>query len=165
MNKRGKIRNIKERKTANDVLYTPLPIAIKLINMIGIKETDKVLDPSRGKGIFYDNLPPCIKDWCEITDGKDFFEYNEEVDIIISNPPFSIYTKWIQNCIKLNPKKIAFVMGCLNLTTIRLKLLEDNDYYLTRINLVNVRNWFSNTYLLVFEKGATPILCFDTARY
>ena len=166
MNKIGKIRQIKERPTANDVLFTPLPVALKLIEMTNIQRNEKVLDPCREEGVIYNNLPStCDKDWAEFTEGRDFFEYNNPVDTIISNPPFSIYTKWIQHCIALNPTKIAFVMGCLNLTTIRLKLLEDNGYFMTKMRIVNVKGWFSNTYLVLFEKNGKPILSYDTARY
>ena len=56
-------------------------------------------------------------------------------------------------------------MGCLNLTTKRLKLLEDNGYYLTKMSIVNVKNWFGSTYLIIFEKGGTPIIGYDVARY
>ena len=164
--KLSNVRPIKERSHANDVLYTPLPVALKLIDMTNIQRNEKVLDPSRGQGVIYNNLPTfCEKDWAEITEGRDFFEYDKPTDTIICNPPFSIYTKWIQHCIKLNPQKIALVIGCLNLTTIRLKLLEDNGYFMTKMSIVNVRGWFSNTYLVLFEKGGTPIISYDTARY
>ena len=164
--KLSNVRPIKERSTANDVLFTPLPVALKLIEMTNIQRNDKVLDPCRGEGVIYNNLPSfCEKDWAEITEGRDFFEYDKAVDVIISNPPFSLYTKWINHCIALNPTKIAFVMGCLNLTTIRIKLLEDNGYFMTKMSIVNVKGWFSNTYLVLFEKGGTPILAYDTARY
>ena len=44
-----------------------------MIDMCNIQEGMKVLDPSKGGGIFYDNLPDkCIKDYCEITENKDF---------------------------------------------------------------------------------------------
>jgi hypothetical protein len=160
------VRSIKERSRPNDILFTPLPVALKLIEMTNIQRNEKLLDPCRGEGVIYNNLPTfCEKDWAEITEGHDFFEYDKPVDTIICNPPFSIYTKWIQHCIKLNPQKIALVIGCLNLTTIRLKLLEDSGYYMTRMSIVNVRGWFSNTYLVLFEKNGTPILSYDTARY
>ena len=165
INKLGNIRKIKERETPNDVFNTPLQVAVKLIDMTEIKETDRVLDPSKGDGVLFDNFPPCLKQWCEIREGRDFFEFVDSVDVIVSNPPFSIYTKWLQHCIKLNPRKIALVMGCLNLTTIRLKLLEDNGYYLTKLHIVNIRGWFGITYLVLFEKGGTPILSYDTVRH
>ena len=52
MTRLSKIRGIKERETANDVLFTPLPVAMKLIEMTEIKENDRVLDPCRGEGAF-----------------------------------------------------------------------------------------------------------------
>jgi hypothetical protein len=164
--KLSNIRPIKERPQANDVLFTPLPVALKLIEMTNIQRNEKVLDPCRGEGVIYNNLPSfCLKDWSEIMEGRDFFEYNNPVDTIIANPPFSLYTKWINHCIALNPTKIAFVMGCLNLTTIRLKILEDSGYFMTKMSIVNVKGWFSNTYLVLFEKGGTPIIGYDIARY
>ena len=56
-------------------------------------------------------------------------------------------------------------MGSLKLTTKRLKLLEDNGYYLTKMNIVNIHGRFSNTYLIIFENGGTPITGYDVARY
>ena len=56
-------------------------------------------------------------------------------------------------------------MGSLNMTTKRLQLLEANGYYLTKMSIVNIRGWFSNTYLVIFEKGGTPIIGYDVARY
>ena len=61
MTRLSKIRGIKEREAANDVLFTPLPVAMKLIEMTEIKETDRVLDPCRGEGAFFDHLPNCEK--------------------------------------------------------------------------------------------------------
>ena len=73
-----------------DKVYTPENIAKLIINKF--KLSGKVLDPFKGKGAFYNNYPETVKkDWCEIDEGKDFFEYKEHVDWIISNPPYSIY--------------------------------------------------------------------------
>ena len=165
MTKLSKIRGIKEREKANDIVYTPLQVAIKLIEMAEIKESDKVLDPCKGEGAFFDHLPNCEKDYCEIVEDKDFFDYDKAVDVIICNPPFSLYTRWITKCIYLNPKKIAFVMGSLNLTTKRLKILEDGGYFLTKMHICNVKGWFANTLLVVFERNGKPIIEYDTARY
>ena len=64
--------NIKNRDMPNDVIYTPKPVALKMIEMCDIKENMTVLDPCRGGGVFFDNLPKCNKDYCEIEEGKDF---------------------------------------------------------------------------------------------
>ena len=162
MTKLSKIRNIKEREIPNDIVFTPLAVAMKLIEMAEIKESDKVLDACKGEGVFFDNLPNCQKDYCEIVEGKDFFEYESRIDVIICNPPYSLYTRWINKCIYLSPQKIAFVMGSLNLTTKRLKILEDNNYFLTKMCILNIRGWFANTLLVVFERNGTPIIEYNT---
>ena len=84
-----------KKSNPNDVVYTPLPVAKMMIEMADIKESDTVLDPSLGAGVFYNNLPKCKKDWCEITKGRDFFEYTKgkKYDWIIGNPPYSLWSK------------------------------------------------------------------------
>lgn len=80
----------KNGNSTTDKVYTPEPIAKLIISKFAL--AGKVLDPFKGKGAFYNNLPDTVeKDWCEIDDGRDFFEYSEHVDWIISNPPYSIY--------------------------------------------------------------------------
>ena len=119
MSKLGhKIRN---RKTANDCIYTPKEVAEIMIDLCDIKPADKVLDPSKGGGVFYDNLPECNKDWCEITEDKDFFKYDKPVDIIIGNPPYSLWAEWLKHTIKLNPKKFCYIFGVYNLNPNRLQ--------------------------------------------
>lgn len=80
-------------KTGNsttDKVYTPTNIAKLIIDKFPLE--GKVLDAFKGKGAFYDNYPDTVeKEWCEIDDGKDFFEYDTHVDWIITNPPYSIY--------------------------------------------------------------------------
>lgn len=80
-------------KTGNsttDKVYTPTNIAKLIIDKFPLE--GKVLDAFKGKGAFYDNYPDTVeKEWCEIDNGKDFFEYDTHVDWIITNPPYSIY--------------------------------------------------------------------------
>ena len=100
MNKAGRIRGIKEQKTANDVFQRPLHVALKIIEMAEIQDYDMVLDPCRGDGVIYNNLPDyCQKDRAEILEERNF-NYDAPVDIIVSNPPFSLYTDWLIHCIK-----------------------------------------------------------------
>ena len=166
MNKIGKVRQIKERPTPHDKVYTPLEVAKLLIDMTDIKETDTVLDPSKGGGVFFDNLPQCReKYWCEIDDGVDFFDFNKEVDIIIGNPPYSMWNRWLEHSVNLKPRKIAYVFGMLNLTPLRLKLLKENGYVLSKIHITTVNSWFANSVLAVFERDGVPVLTFDTIRH
>ena len=159
-NNLGRIRMMKERKEPNDVFETPLPVALKLIQMADIQPTDRVLDPCCGTGIFYNNIPECIKEWCEITNGRDFYEFKEKVDIVIGNPPFSQWNQWIKHTVDLQPRKIAYVMGCLNLTPKRMDFLKENGYHLSALHIVTIKGWFGNTFLCVFEKHVQPIITF-----
>ena len=36
-------------------------------------------------------------DWCEIREGVDFFDWSEPVDWIVSNPPYSIFSKFMRH--------------------------------------------------------------------
>ena len=77
------IQDIKNRQKPNDVIFTPKPVAELMIDLCDIKPNDKVLDPSRGGGIFFDilssmcSLLTTLKD-NEKTD-KLIKEYNEVV--------------------------------------------------------------------------------------
>lgn len=151
---------IKYRKHANDVIYTPKPVALKLIEMCDLKEGDKVLDPCYGGGVFYENLPDYVeKDWCEIEKGRDFFDYKEKVDWIIGNPPFSIWKQWLEHTMTLTDK-FAFVMGTMNLSFRRLRMLEEKGFFLTKLHLCNISFWFGEVFLVVFEKNKPPIVSY-----
>ena len=83
-------------KKPNDNILTPCEISKKIIDMFDIKGT--VLDPFKGEGSFYSQFPEeCIKDWCEIKEGRDFFEYNQTVNWIVSNPPYSILDEVLEH--------------------------------------------------------------------
>lgn len=85
----------------NDKIYTPDFIAKKIISLLPLKEDDFILDPFKGGGVFYDNFPTDKKDWCEIDEGKNFFNYNKKVDWIISNPPYSLYNEVMKHSYEL----------------------------------------------------------------
>lgn len=86
------------KATAADSVMTPPHIA-KLI-VAHYKPTGVCLEPCRGTGNIYAALPD-PKDWCEISQGRDFFDYERKVDWIITNPPFSIFDRFIEHCFDL----------------------------------------------------------------
>ena len=165
MNKLGKIRKIKERDSPNDRWETPISLAKILIEMADIQKNDRVLDPSRGGGVFFDNLPECRKDWCEIDEDKDFYNYNESCDVIIGNPPFSQISDWLEKSAILCPRKICYVMGSLNLTPKRINFLKRHGYVLTKLHFTNVVGWFGNIVCTVFDKEGTELITYDTIRH
>jgi len=146
------------RKNKNDIIYTPKSVAIKMIDMCDIKENDKVLDPCKGGGVFYDNLPDnCIKSYCEITEDIDFFNDNNRYDLIIGNPPYSMWSKWIEHTMKLTDK-FCYIMGVLNLSDKRVRSILDNGYGITKIHLLKIYWWFADSYIVLFEKNKPSIL-------
>lgn len=83
-----------------DKVYTPIETAKDIISKF--KLYGKVLDPFKGQGAFYDNLPNNIeKDWCEMDLGRNFFDYTMPVDWIISNPPYSIFGPVLEHSMEL----------------------------------------------------------------
>ena len=154
----------KLKNNSNDVIYTPLPVALKMIDMCDIHENDKILDPSKGKGVFYNNFPNnCIKHYCEISEGIDFFNYTEKVDIIIGNPPYSLWNKWIEHTMKLTDK-FCYIFGSFNFTDKRLRDIVSNGYGVTKFHLVKIDWWYSPSYLIVFEKNKTSIITVSSER-
>ena len=156
------IRTLK--KSSNDIIYTPMPVALKMIEMCDIKDGDKVLDPSRGCGVFFNNLPTnCIKSYCEITENKDFFNETERYDLIIGNPPYSLWTKWLDHTMKLTDK-FCYILGCFNFTDKRVRDIIDKGYGITKFHLLKIDWWFSPSFLILFEKNKPSIISVEPLR-
>jgi len=79
------------KKKGNDCIMTPEWVAKDMVEHFA--PTGTILEPARGNGVFTNILPQA--EWCEINEGKDFFDWNKKVDWIISNPPFSVMRKFI----------------------------------------------------------------------
>ena len=150
---------MKNRKTANDKIYTPLKLAIEMIKMCDIKENDNVLDCSLGKGIFYNNFPNCNSDWCEIEKGRDFFEYTKDkkYDWIIGNPPYSLWNKWLDHTCNITDK-FCYIFGVFNLTPPRVDTILKKGFGITRLTICKVHWWFSPSFLVVFEKDKKSVI-------
>ena len=154
-------QNKKTKK--NDVIHTPKKIALLMIEMCDIKEGQTILDPCAGfNKIFYNNLPiRSVNDYCEITEGIDFFDYNKQVDTIIGNPPYSLWDKWIEKTISLKPLKFAYVFGQLNFTTVRLNKIKAAGYGITAMHIFKCTFWFGDSFAVLFEKDKRSILTIE----
>ena len=152
---------IKNRTTPNDVFITPLPLSKKAIEFINYTDDDIWLDPFKNNGSYYNQFPNNNKKWCEILDNKDFFEFDEDVDIICSNPPYSCLDKVIEKSISLKPKVINYLIGINNLTARRLEMFENNNYGLTKIHMCKVFKWYGMSVIVQFEKDTKSIISFD----
>jgi len=92
--KSGNLKITRQKHIASDFVITPDWCAKDIITYF--KPTGKILDPCRGEGAFYKSIPQGSY-WCEIRQGKDFFDFNKKVDWIIGNPPYSIFDRWLMH--------------------------------------------------------------------
>ena len=152
---------IKKRENANDIFITPVDLAKKQIDMIDYKQDDLWLDPFKNNGSFYNQFPTDKKDWCEILEGKDFFEYNTDVDIICSNPPYSCIDNILKKSVELKPRIISYLIGMGNLTAKRIEFMEKNGYGITKIHMCKVFKWYGMSFIIQFEKGENNIISYD----
>lgn len=147
------------KNNARDDRCTPLCLAYDIIESIPWKTNEKVLEPCKGRGAIYNQLPYTVnKDWCEIKEGKDFFKYERDVDTIIMNPPMSKLDLFIDKCIELKARRICMLLPHASLTHPRLMRFEDYDYGITKIDVCKVHEWFGHTLFIVFEKDEPTIV-------
>ena len=92
------------KSTANDVVMTPIQTAEKILDYY--KPTGKLLEPCRGDGAFFNLMENA--DYCEISEGLDFFDYNTKVDWIITNPPFSIFDAFLLHSFEIADNVVFF---------------------------------------------------------
>lgn len=153
----------------NDLFFTPPHLAKQLVNIIDqyghFEHGDIILDPCSGKGAFFHAFGHCLNSSknsfkfleCEIEKGVDFYEFKQDVDWIISNPPFSDLTKWLNHTMLLNPKGFAYIMPTYSLTYSRLKEIESFGYYVEKTVIIdNPKHWnigFAMAFYLFTKTG------------
>ena len=81
----------------NDIWMTPDAIAADMVRHF--KPSGRILEPCKGDGAFVRAMPGC--EWCEVREGRNFFDWREQVDWIISNPPYSIYTPFHDHALNM----------------------------------------------------------------
>ena len=87
-----------------DVVYTPDWVARDMVDYF--HPIGRILEPCAGDGVFLKYLPGA--EWCEIEKGRDFFAWNEQVDWIVGNPPYSAFGKWILRAMEIS-RNILFL--------------------------------------------------------
>ncbi len=76
---------------SNDDVQTPAALCRCLVHHF--RPGGTVLEPCRGEGNFFRELIVCpgVAEvlWCEIKEGRDFYQYGGRVDWVLTNPPWS----------------------------------------------------------------------------
>ncbi len=158
---------------------TPVALACEIIDSLDWDHGEVVLEPARGTGPFFDNLPDyVVKDWCEILEDRDFFDYFEQCDTVITNPPFkstmidgkrtNMVVPYLEHAMELARKRIVFLINAksfMALTPRRLQSWSDAGWHVTGIKVVSVKGWFGRYFVVRFEQDKPPVLQWDTNNY
>lgn len=79
---------------STDIVFTPDHIAKHMVEHFN--PTGSILDPCSGEGYL-----PKHTLHCEITEGRDFYDFHATVDWIIGNPPYSIFSDFLRHSFKI----------------------------------------------------------------
>jgi hypothetical protein len=124
------MKNLKYNAERNDCVNTPEYLAKAIVNHF--KPRGKILEPCKGTGNFLKFLP---KDtlWCEINEGRDFLEFDEKVDWIITNPPWSIARQFFKKSMEVSDN-VVFLIRIVHIwTSCRLREMEERGFGIKEI--------------------------------
>ena len=112
---------------ATDVVYTPHQWASCVVNLLPLH--GKVLDAAKGNGAFYDIFPDHVeKKWCEITEGRDFFQFTDRVDWIVTNPPWSRIREFLDHAMDIADNVVFLITTNHAYTKSRMRLVEEKGF-------------------------------------
>tara|TARA_Y100000310_G_scaffold345213_1_gene462749 strand:+ start:2533 stop:3039 length:507 start_codon:yes stop_codon:yes gene_type:complete len=110
-------------KNYSDVHFTDRKVAKAIISYYNPKGS--ILEPFRGDSAFFEQLPGAPL-WCEITEGRDFFDFTTSVDWIITNPPFSNLTDIMRHSFSIAEKTLFLIPTSKIYSSMpRMKLTKD----------------------------------------
>lgn len=116
----------------SDVVYTPEELAVDIIDHF--KPSGSILEPCYGSGAFYNNYPKnCYKKYCEISLGLDFFDFNDKVDWIITNPPWSKFKEFLSHSVVISDNVVFLVTINHFMTKCRLRILKNAGFSIKEI--------------------------------
>lgn len=161
-------KTLNKSKERDNVVYeTPSDLVVDIISLIDFSDGDVVLDPCRGDScVFYNNFPNnVVKHWCEIEEKVDFFDFKEEVDWIIGNPPFGrLLTQWFEHSVKIARKGIVYIIPLHSYSCKRMKIIEDAGFYIDDIKIFVC--WFGYPVsVCILKRGINPRKTLSKYKY
>lgn len=150
---------------------TPPALAAQLVASLQLEPTDRLYEPFRGEGAFYDAFPAeNPKDWSELCKGRDFKDYTGEYDWVITNPPFKLDTSgrrvnafWylLDYYTQRAQKGVAFLANdsCFcTLTPARIQELRTRGWYLKSLQVCNVKKWRGRYFFIILTREPSNLL-------
>jgi len=140
-------------KGGNDCVQTPVGLALDIMNHFKPKGT--VLEPCKGDGNFiqayetYNLINQLTENgdgikfgWCEILNGRDFFKFNQKSDWIITNPPYSIFRRFMNHSMEI-ANDIIFLITINHIwLKARLRDIKEKGFGIKEILLINTPKEF-----------------------
>ena len=93
-------------------------------------------------------------EWCEILDGRDFFSWNEKVDWIVTNPPWSLIRTFLRHAMEVSDN-VVFLLTINHIwTKARIRDIGHFRFGIKEIVLVDMPKEFPQS---GFQLGAVHI--------
>ena len=147
------MRLIPTNMKRDDCVQTPIEYAEAIVEHF--KPKGRMLEPCKGDGNFMKVLPESTL-WCEILEGKDFFDFNDKVDWIITNPPYSKMRVFLKHSMEV-ADNVVFLTTINHLwLKARLRDMFDADFNIREIVLMDTPK--------TFPQSGFQIGCFHLQR-
>ena len=165
-------------KAVYDLHQTPPECAKDLMTFVPLVAGDKVVEPFKGEGAFYNAFPDYVeKDWAELEQCKDYKELTTEYDWVITNPPFRLDTGtkrvnsfWflLDYYTQRAKKGIAFLGNdrCFcTLTPRRQAILKERGWKMTKVVVCSVKKWRGRYFFFILQKEGNGFMDFLPKNY
>ncbi|MPQ95267.1 hypothetical protein F8R15_15755 [Thioclava sp. JE_KL1] len=130
---------------------TPPDLAKAIIEHFSHAMAGRVLDPSRGEGAFFDHFPDNLeRHWCEISEGRDFLSWADQVEWVVTNPPWSELRAFTHHAMQVS-ENIVWLAPLTNLTTkARLRDLKEAGFGIAELLFVDTpKGWPQSGFQIV----------------
>ena len=127
----------------NDIVYTPDFLAQLIVEWV--KPSGVVLEPCAGGGAFVKALTNygCEVLQCEITEGTNFFDFNKQVDWIITNPPWSDTRRFMLHSMTIC-NNIVFLITVNHVIALKARIrdIRQKGFWMTKCLLLDTPKEF-----------------------
>jgi hypothetical protein len=154
------------------IVMTKDSMAKDLIDMVDFIDGETVIEPCRGNGAFYNNLPDNVnKIWCEINEDRDYLTFDGEADVCLSNPPFvprKLFWEFTIKAMETTKRKIYWLisMHSINVfTPVRMEIMEDKGWFIQHFHIVSDKRWYGRYVWIEIGREDTGFFTWKKATY